>query len=79
MLGRVHGPDVRVVGPRPAHCLPLGFALRGTLRHAVSQVWELPPGAPGDQVGRQRAPPIAAQRRAQGELRREEGMDGQGL
>lgn len=55
------GPDIRVIGPRPAPGLALGFALCGTLLHAVPQVGEFTPGAPGDQVVRQRAPPVSAQ------------------
>lgn len=72
-------PDIRVIGPRPAPGLALGFALGGTLLHAVLQVGELPPGAAGGQAGGQRAPPVPAQRRAQGQLRRVEGVDGQRL
>lgn len=72
-------PDIRVIGPRPAPSLALGFAFGGTLLHAVPQVGELPSGAPGDQVGRQRAPPVPAQRRAQGQLRRVKRVDRQRL
>lgn len=74
---RVRGPDVRVIGPRPAAGLALGCALRGTRLHAVPEVGELGPGLPGGQVGRQRAPPETAQRRAHGDLRRVERVDGQ--
>ena len=71
----MRGPDIRVVGPRPALGLALGFAFRRTLLHAVPEVGELPPGAPGDQVVWQRAPPVSAQPRTQGELWRVERVD----
>ncbi len=58
---RVCGPDIRVIGPLPVPGLALGFALCGTLLHTVPQVGKLSSGAPGGQVGWQRAPPVSAQ------------------
>lgn len=52
-------PDICVIGPGPAPSF--GSTLSGTLFNAVLQVGELPSGAAGVQVGRQRAPPIASQ------------------
>lgn len=73
-------PNVRVIGPRLAPTFALGFALCRTLLQSVPLVvGYLRPGRPGGQVGRQRAPPVAAQARAEGELRRVERVDGKRL
>lgn len=71
------GPDVCVIGPCPAWTLAPGFALCGTLLHAVPQVGELPSGPPGGNVGGQRVPAIPAEAGAKGELWRVEGVYGQ--
>lgn len=75
VLHRLRCPDVGVMGPRPAHRLPFGFTLGGTLLPVVLQAIQLPPGAPGGQ----RAAAVVPQPGRQWELWREEGMNGQRL
>ena len=63
------------MGPGPAPRLPLGFTLGGALLQAVLQGAQLPPGAQGGQC----APAVVPHPGRQGELWREEGVDGQRL